>query len=418
MRSGLPNKEKAAVREAYAAGEVGKSELIAAESASYHSAGTCTFYGTANSNQMLMEIMGLQLPGSSFINPDDPMRDRFTERAVSQALAITCDTDDYRPIGRIVDEAAIVNAMVGLMATGGSTNHTIHLVAIAAAAGISIDWSDFSDLSRAVPLLASVYPNGQGDINQFEAAGGLAVIVAELLSAGLLHEDVETIVGSGLKYYAKRAVVHEDKLQYSKVQPISEDRSILRGVSDPFSPEGGISVVEGNIGRAIVKVSALAEEHRSISAPARVFRNQDEFADAFEAGELTQDMVAVVRRQGPRANGMPELHKLSPYLGVMQNNGLRVALLTDGRMSGASGKILAAIQVTPEAMAGGLIDRIQDGDLITIDSAGNKLEVAADLTSRPAPQAAVDEIGMGRELFSGLRASALSAEQGASIVSL
>jgi len=418
MRSGLPNKEKAAVREAYAAGEVGKSELIAAESASYHSAGTCTFYGTANSNQMLMEIMGLQLPGSSFINPDDPLRDRFTERAVSQALAITCDSDDYRPIGRIVDEAAIVNAMVGLMATGGSTNHTIHLVAIAAAAGISIDWSDFSDLSRAVPLLASVYPNGQGDINQFEAAGGLAVIVAELLSAGLLHEDVETIVGSGLKYYAKRAVVHEDKLQYSKVQPISEDRSILRGVSDPFSPEGGISVVEGNIGRAIVKVSALAEEHRSISAPARVFRNQDEFADAFEAGELTQDMVAVVRRQGPRANGMPELHKLSPYLGVMQNNGLRVALLTDGRMSGASGKILAAIQVTPEAMAGGLIDRIQDGDLITIDSAGNKLEVAADLTSRPAPQAAVDEIGMGRELFSGLRASALSAEQGASIVSL
>ena len=417
MRSGLPNKEKAAVREAYAAGEVGKSELIAAESASYHSAGTCTFYGTANSNQMLMEIMGLQLPGSSFINPDDPMRDRFTERAVSQALAITCDSDDYRPIGRIVDEAAIVNAMVGLMATGGSTNHTIHLVAIAAAAGISIDWSDFSDLSSVVPLLASVYPNGQGDINQFEAAGGLAVIVAELLSAGLLHEDVETIVGSGLKYYAKRAVVHEYKLQYSEVRPVSEDRSILRGVADPFSPEGGISVVEGNIGRAIVKVSALAEEHRSISAPARVFRNQDEFADAFEAGELTQDMVAVVRRQGPRANGMPELHKLSPYLGVMQNNGLSVALLTDGRMSGASGKILAAIQVTPEAMAGGLIDRIQDGDLITIDSAGNKLEVAADLASRPAPQAAVDEIGMGRELFSGLRASALSAEQGASIVS-
>jgi len=310
-----------------------------------------------------------------------------------------------------------VNAMVGLMATGGSTNHTIHLVAIAAAAGISIDWSDFSDLSSVVPLLASVYPNGQGDINQFEAAGGLAVIVAELLSAGLLHEDVETIVGSGLNYYAKRAVVHEHKLQYSEVRAISEDRSILRGVADPFSPEGGISVVEGNIGRAIVKVSALAEEHRSISAPARVFHNQDEFADAFEAGELTQDMVAVVRRQGPRANGMPELHKLSPYLGVMQNNGLSVALLTDGRMSGASGKILAAIQVTPEAMAGGLIDRIQDGDLITIDSAGNKLEVAADLASRPAPQAAVDEIGMGRELFSGLRASALSAEQGASIVS-
>ena len=418
MRSGLPNSEKSAVREAYAAGEVGKSELIAAESASYHSAGTCTFYGTANSNQMLMEIMGLQLPGSSFVNPDDPVRDLFTDRAVKEVLAITCDGGSYRPIGRIVDEAAIVNAIVGLMATGGSTNHTIHLVAIAAAAGISIDWTDFSDLSRVVPLLASIYPNGHGDINQFEAAGGLSVIVSELLSAGLLHEDVETIVGRGLTHYAKSLVVREGELQWSDEPPVSVDHSILRSVVEPFSSEGGISVVEGNIGRAIVKVSALAEEHRSISAPAKIFSSQDEFAKAFESGELNEDMVAVVKRQGPRANGMPELHKLSPYLGLMQNKGLKVALLTDGRMSGASGKILAAIQVTPEATADGLIDRIQNGDMITIDSKNNKLEVGADLANRPPLKVATDEIGMGRELFAGLRSSVLSAEKGASIVNL
>ena len=417
MRSGLPNKEKSAVREAHAAGEIGKSELIAAESASYHSAGTCTFYGTANSNQMLMEIMGLQLPGSSFVNPDDPVRELFTERAVSQALALTYEGDEYRPVGHVVNEEAIINAMVGLMATGGSTNHTIHLVAIAAAAGISIDWNDFADLSKSVPLLASVYPNGQGDINQFEAGGGLAVIVSELLGAGFLHEDVETVVGRGLGHYGKPVLIQEGRLNWSDSRPTSRDRGILRGVADPFSPEGGLRLLEGNVGRAIVKVSALEKANQAISAPARVFSSQDEFAEAFEAGELNENLVAVVKSQGPRANGMPELHKLLPYLGVMQNNGLKVALLTDGRMSGASGKILAAIQVTPEAAVGGFIDRIRDGDLITIDAAQNELHVLADLAARPAPEHGLTKIGMGRELFAGLRAQVGSAEQGASIIS-
>lgn len=416
MRSGLPNKEKAAVREAYAAGEVGKAELIAAESASYHSAGTCTFYGTANSNQMLMEIMGLQLPGSSFVNPDDPARDVFTREAVKQILATTCDGNDYRPVGRIIDERAIVNGIVGLLATGGSTNHTIHLVAIAAASGISIDWTDFSDLSGAVPLLASVYPNGQADVNQFEAAGGLAVVIAELLDAGLLHEDVETIAGTGLGRYARLAQVEEGNITWSGERPVSSDKSVLRDVAEPFSAEGGMRLVDGNIGRAIVKVSAVAPEHHKITAPARVFNNQKEFADAFEAGELTEDMAAVVKGQGPRANGMPELHKLSPYLGVMQNKGLKVALLTDGRMSGASGKILAAIQVTPEAKAGGLISRIRDGDMVTIDAGKGVLQVDAGLEDRDEANETAPVIGMGRELFAGMRANAGSAEQGASML--
>ena len=418
MRSGLPNKEKAKVREAYAAGEIGKSELIVAESASYHSAGTCTFYGTANSNQMLMEFMGLQLPGSSFVNPDDPARPLFTREAVKQSLAITCDGDNYRPIGRIVNEAAIVNAIVGLMATGGSTNHTIHLVAIAAAAGITVDWTDFAEISSVVPLLASVYPNGQADVNHFEAAGGLPVVIAELLSAGLLNEDVETIVGPGIERYARKAQMSEAGVSWPEERPVSTDRSVLRDVDEPFSAEGGMRLVEGDIGRAIVKVSAVDEAHHVIKAPARVFGSQDEFADAFEAGELTADMVAVVTGQGPRANGMPELHRLSPYLGVMQNKGLKVALLTDGRMSGASGKILAAIQVTPEAKAGGLIGAIRDGDIVTIDAIRGEFSVDADLTLRN-PQVPDDGvIGMGRELFTNMRNQAGSAEQGASIIGL
>ena len=416
MRSGLPNQEKVAIREAYTVGEISKSELIAAESASYHSAGTCTFYGTANSNQMLMEIMGLQLPGSSFINPDDPSRELFTKYAVSRSLDITCDGDDYRPVGRIVDEAAIVNAIVGLMATGGSTNHTIHLVAIAAAAGISIDWSDFSDLSKVVPQLASIYPNGQSDINHFQAAGGIAVIISELMRAGLLHEEVETVAGSGLGHYAKPAEVSEETVVWSDRRPVSSDRSVIRDVADPFNSEGGIRLLEGNVGRAIVKVSALASEHQVVSAPARVFRSQDEFAEAFEAGDLIEDLVAVVNGQGPQANGMPELHKLSNYLGVMQSNGLKVALLTDGRMSGASGKILAAIQVTPESAAGGMIGKIQDGDLITIDAKRNKLYVEADLVGREAPDKMHDVVGMGRELFTNMRSQVGSAEQGASFI--
>jgi len=419
MRSGLPNKEKAQVREAFAAGEASKAELIAAESASYHSAGTCTFYGTANSNQMLMEFMGLQLPGSSFVNPDDPARPLFTREAVKQVLAITCDGNDFRPVGRIIDEAAIVNGIIGLLSTGGSTNHTIHLVAIAAAAGISIDWTDFADLSKVIPLLVSVYPNGQGDVNHFQQAGGLGVVISELRNAGLLNEDVQTIVGAGLDAYAKPLTMGAEGLTWSDSAPVSGDHTVLRPVSQPFAEEGGIRLVEGNIGRAVVKTSAVAPEHRYIRAKARVFTSQGACAEAFEAGELNEDMVVVVTGQGPKANGMPELHKLSPFLGVMQNKGLKVALLTDGRMSGASGKVLAAIQVTPEAAAGGMIDRIQDGDMITIDAVNGLLEAEADLSQRqPDGSRRYDVTGMGRELFSAMRGQAASAEAGASIIGL
>ena len=350
----------------------------------------------------------MQLPGRSFVNPDDPVRDLFTDRAVKEVLAITCDGDSYRPIGRIVDEAAIVNAIVGLIGDRRVNQPHNSSCSYSGSGGNKYRLDRFLGFIESRASLASVYPNGHGDINRFEAAGGLAVVVSELLSAGLLHEDVETIVGRGLTHYAKSLVVREGELQWSDEPPVSVDHSILRSVVEPFSSEGGISVVEGNIGRAIVKVSALAEEHRSyITAPAKIFSSQDEFAKAFESGELNEDMVAVVKRQGPRANGMPELHKLSPYLGLMQNKGLKVALLTDGRMSGASGKILAAIQVT-EATADGLIDRIQNGDMITIDSKNNKLEVGADLANRPPLKVATDEIGMGRELFAGLRSSVLS----------
>lgn len=416
MRSGLPNKEKAQVREAYAAGEVGKPQLIAAESASYHSAGTCTFYGTANSNQMLMEIMGLQLPGSSFVNPDDPARDLFTEEAVRQVLTITYEGNSYTPVGRIVDEASIVNGIVGLLATGGSTNHTIHLIAIAAAAGITINWSDMSTLSQVVPLLAQVYPNGLADVNHFHAAGGLAYVIHELLEAGLLHRDVQTVLGSGLDRYACSPDMNESGIEWKTPVEKSGDRSILRGVTDPFDVEGGIQLVEGNVGRAIVKVSAVEKQYRSITAPAKVFTSQDDVVAAFDAGELTEDAVIVLRGQGPAANGMPELHKLTPFLGVMQNKGLKVALLTDGRMSGASGKILAAIHVSPEAFRSGAIAQIRDGDVITIDAERGILNVEAELDDRQAadlsPLNSVQ--GMGRELFVNFRRTVSTAEAGAS----
>lgn len=425
MRSGISNKEKARVREAFAAGEVDKTELIAVESASYHSAGTCTFYGTANSNQMLMEIMGLQLPGSSFVNPDDPMRSMLTKKAVQQVLAMTHDGNDYRPIGKIVDEAAVVNGIVGLLATGGSTNHTLHLVAIAAAAGISINWEDMSALSKVVPLLAQVYPNGVADINHFHAAGGLAFIISELLSAGLLHEDVETVAGSGLSHYTKSPHIEGEGAKDTRVvwkdnSFAAVDADILRPVSRPFKDQGGICLVEGNVGRAIVKTSAVEQENQSVTAPARIFISQAAFVAAFEAGELTEDMVAVLPGQGPAANGMPELHKLTPFLGVMQNRGLKVALLTDGRMSGASGKILAAIQVTPEAVQGGMIGRIQAGDLITIDAVTGVMMVAADLSARPEFDQShlQNTFGMGRELFSMFRANVGAAEAGASVFKL
>jgi len=417
MTSGLSNKDKAQVREAYASGEVGTSELIAAESAAYHSPGTCTFYGTANSNQMLMEFMGLQLPGGSFVNPGTALRDALTTAAVQQSLTLTRLGDNYTPVGQLVDEAVIVNGIIGLLATGGSTNHTIHLVAIARAAGIQIDWSDFSDLSAVIPLLAHVYPNGTADVNHFHEAGGLGFMIGQLLAAGLLHRDVNTILGRGLDRFTVTPKLADQQIEWQDGATEPGDRTIVRKAGDPFQAEGGLQLVQGNIGRAIVKVSAVATEHRTVQAPARVFDSQAAFVDAFEKGELDSDLVAVVPFQGPRANGMPELHKLTPYLGVLQNRGYQVALLTDGRMSGASGKVLAAIQVTPEAACGGLIARIRDGDMIRIDAHLGILEVEAELTSRTdnQPDLGANQQGMGRELSATFRCNTSSAESGASI---
>jgi len=418
MVSGLSNKEKARVREEFAAGRIGRDELLAAESAAYHAPGTCTFYGTANSNQMLMEFMGLQLPGGSFVNPGTELREHLTRAAVATVLKITNLGDDYVPLGEIVDEKAIVNGIAGLLATGGSTNHTIHLVAIAKAAGILIDWQDFAELSGAVPLLARVYPNGVADVNHFHAAGGLGYVIGQLLDAGLLHEDVRTILGAGLRNFCQEPFIANGKLEWRPAQADSLDTDIVRPVDRPFDAEGGLRLVTGNLGRAIVKVSAVAPEYRSISAPARVFASQAEFTEAFNDGELERDLVAVLPGQGPRANGMPELHKLTPYLGVLQNRGFKVALVTDGRMSGASGKVLAAIQVTPESLDGGLIGRVRDGDVITIDADAGLLSADADdLDGRPAldTRSANPQVGLGRELFAVFRERSAGAEQGAGI---
>jgi phosphogluconate dehydratase len=418
MVSGLSNKEKAMVREDYAAGRVGRDELLAAESAAYHAPGTCTFYGTANSNQMLMEFMGLQLPGGSFVNPGTELRDHLTREAVARLVKITNLGDDYLPLGEIVDEKAIVNAIVGLLATGGSTNHTIHLVAIAKAAGVSIDWEDFSDLSGAVPLLARVYPNGMADVNHFHAAGGLGYTIKEMLDAGLLHEDVRTMLGEGLRNFCQEPFLDKGTLDWRPAQTDSLDTEILRPVAEPFDAEGGLTLVMGNIGRAIVKVSAVEPEYRSIDAPAKVFASQQEFIQAFNEGELEQDFVAVLPGQGPCANGMPELHKLTPYLGLLQNRGFRVALVTDGRMSGASGKVLSAIQVTPESVRDGDIGRIRDGDRIRIDAAAGALEIdAPDIHDRPVLETAPSnaQLGVGRELFNVFRKGSSGAEQGAGI---
>ncbi len=423
MVSGLANKEKARIREEFAAGRIGRDELLEAESASYHSPGTCTFYGTANSNQMMMEFLGLQLPGGSFVNPNTELRGALTVAAVHQVLQITNLGDDYLPIGEIVDENAIVNGIVGLLATGGSTNHTIHLVAIAAATGVKIDWEDFSELSGVVPLLAQVYPNGRADVNHFHAAGGLGFVMRELLGAGLLHADVSTILGDGLDRFCVEPFASNDKVAWKDARTESLDREILRPVSEPFDTEGGLRLVEGNLGRAMIKVSAVSPEHCSIKAEARVFETQAAFTKAFNSGELSQDLVAVLPYHGPRANGMPELHKLTPYLGVLQNNGHKVALLTDGRMSGASGKVLAAIQVTPEASNGGLIGKIRDGDLIhidaeqgllTVESSGESLESRAHMQ----PDLSANYTGMGRELFTAFRNNVSGAESGASIFSV
>ncbi|MBT8104817.1 MAG: phosphogluconate dehydratase [Woeseiaceae bacterium] len=417
MVSGLSNKEKARVREEFAAGRIDRAELLEAEAAAYHAPGTCTFYGTANSNQMLMEFMGLQLPGGSFVNPGTALREKLTDEAVRRVLQNTSLGDAYVPVGEIIDEKAIVNAIIGLLATGGSTNHTIHLIAIARAAGITIDWQDFAELSTVVPLLARVYPNGTADVNHFHAAGGLGLVVRELLDAGLLHDDVTTVLGKGMRRFSEEPFADNDTVAWRPVPGASLDPEIIASVDQPFDQEGGLRLVQGNLGRAIVKISAVADDYHAITAPARVFGSQQEFKQAFNDGELDMDFVAVLANQGPAAIGMPELHKLTPYLGLLQNRGFRVALLTDGRMSGASGKVLAAIQATPEAARGGLIGKIRDGDEITIDAVSGQLSVAdAGVAQREAgsDDIGAHEYGVGRELFVAFRERASSAEEGGS----
>ncbi|HTL14221.1 MAG TPA: phosphogluconate dehydratase, partial [Thermomonas sp.] len=419
MPSGLPNKQKAEVRQRYALGQASREELMDAEAASYHAPGTCTFYGTANSNQMLMEVMGLHLPGSAFVPPNTPLRDALTVAAAEQALRITALGDDYRPLARTIDEKAIVNAMVGLAATGGSTNHTLHLVAIARAAGLAIDWDDFDALSRATPLLARVYPNGAADVNHFEAAGGMGFVITQLLDAGLLHEDIACVHGGTLRQQAMQPWLDDLALRWRDPPATSGDTDIVRPVSAPFDAEGGLRRLQGSLGRAVVKVSAVAPEFRRHQAPARIFESQEALLAAFQAGALEGDFIAVVRGQGPRANGMPELHKLTPTLAALQDRGQRVALLTDGRMSGASGKVLAAIHVTPEAADGGPLAKLRDGDPVRIDAEAGTLDVlvdAAEWAGREAvlPDLAGNRAGMGRELFGLMRGNVGSAEQGAS----
>ncbi len=421
MASGLPNGEKARIRQLYAEGKVGRDELLEAEAASYHSRGTCTFYGTANSNQLLMEVLGLHLPGSSFVNPDTPLREALTDAAAARAVAITRQGGEPTPIAEVVDEKAVVNACVALLASGGSTNHTLHLVAIARAAGIQLTWQDLSDLSAVVPLLCRIYPNGPADVNHFHAAGGIAFLVHTLLRAGLLHEDVTTVMGRGLSTYTREPVLRGGVLTWEEGPKQSLDLDVLRPADAPFAPDGGLKVLGGPLGTAVVKTSAVRPEHRVVTAPALVFDGQADFLAAFSEGRLDgRDLVAVIRYQGPAANGMPELHKLTPALGVLQDRGQRVAIVTDGRMSGASGKVTAAIHVTPEAALGGPLSRLRDGDVITVDADAGVLDVAAGdaLHEREAtgrPPSAEEFVGTGRELFAAFRATVGPADQGASI---
>ena len=419
MPSGLPNKEKAARRQAFAEGKIGRDQLLEAEAESYHSPGTCTFYGTANSNQMMMELMGLHVPGAAFVNPGTPLRDALTAAAAKRAAAITGLGEDYRPIGRVVDERAIVNAIVGLMATGGSTNHFIHLPAIARAAGVQINWDDFAAISRVTPLLARIYPNGAADVNQFHAAGGMGFVARELLGAGLIHADIETVSAGGMAAYAQEPFVDGETLGWRDAPAQSGDENILRAAASPFSSDGGLRVLNGSLGRGVVKVSAVAEDKRVVEAPAVVFEAQADVQAAFKQGALDRDCVIVVRGQGPRANGMPELHKLMPLLGVLQDRGFKVALATDGRMSGASGKVLAAIHVMPEAIAGGPLAQVRDGDVLRVDAESGALDVIAPADWRERAPAQLDisahARGVGRELFALFRAEASAAEAGASI---
>jgi phosphogluconate dehydratase len=420
MPTGVANKEKARVRQLFAEGKVGREALLQSECDSYHSAGTCTFYGTANSNQMLMEVMGLHMPGSAFVSPNTPLRDALTAAATHRAARITALGNEYIPIARVVDERAVVNAIVGLLATGGSTNHTLHLVAIARAAGIVIDWNDFSELSDVVPLLARIYPNGSADVNHFHAAGGMGFLVRELLNAGLMHADVQTVAGLGLDAYTQEPWLSPEGLAWRPAPTKSGDPSVLRPASDPFSPDGGLKLMRGNLGRSVIKTSAVKTEHRVVEAPARVFDAQDDVIKAFEAGELARDVVVVVRYQGPRANGMPELHKLTPALASLQSKGFKVALVTDGRMSGASGAVPAAIHVTPECLSGGPLVKVRDGDVVRLDSVSGTLTVSVSdeaLSQRTTAAPALDQngFGMGRDLFRMFRTNAAAAEEGGGV---
>ncbi|MDH6283892.1 phosphogluconate dehydratase [Prescottella agglutinans] len=421
MTSGLQNGEKSRIRQLHAEGKVDRAALLEAEAAAYHSVGTCTFFGTANSNQLLMEVMGLHLPGSSFVNPGTPLREALTTEAARRVTGLTALGDGYTPIGEVVDERSIVNGCVALLATGGSTNHTMHLVAIARAAGITLTWEDIADISAIVPLLARIYPNGRADVNHFHAAGGLGLVIRELLDAGLLHDDVTTIVGKGLRRYTEEPYLEDGRLRWRAGSSATLDPEVVRSVSDPFDAEGGLKVLSGNLGRCVLKVSAVASQHRVVTAPARVFDSQREFLAAFEGGEFTSDFVAVLRYQGPQANGMPELHKLIPALGVLQDRDLQVALVTDGRMSGASGKVPAAIHLTPEAAAGGPLSRVRDGDVITVDAVTGTLDLHVDQRTLASRQptgrkpSRAEWAGTGREIFAGMRAIVGPADEGATV---
>ncbi len=418
MTSGIPNSEKAIARQKFAQGKITRKELMESECASYHGPGTCTFYGTANSNQMLLEIMGLQLPGSGFINPGNEIRDEVTRESTLRAIKISATADEYTPIGEMVDAKVICNAIVGLLATGGSSNHTIHLIAIARCAGFIVDWSDFSELSSVVPTLTQIYPNGSADVNQFHAAGGMALVISQLLSRGLLHDDVKTILGDGLHRCSSDPILNNGKIEWTPAPTESANSEIIASVDKPFDNTGGLALLEGNIGRAIIKTSAVDPKHYDVEAPAKVFQSQKEFLQAFERDQLNMDFVAVLVNQGPRANGMPELHKLMPVLGVLQDRGHHVALVTDGRLSGASGKVPTAIHLTPECMVGGGLSKLRDGDIVRLDCGKGEVNAIVDADvwaareeqKNPAP---TEVFGFGRELFSAFRKGAGDAEQGA-----
>ena len=418
MPSGLPNKEKARVRQEYAKGQADEAALLEAESASYHSAGTCTFFGTANSNQLVVEVMGLHLPGASFIAPNTQLREELTKAAARQATRLTQQSGNYMPIGKMVDERSVVNAIVALLATGGSTNLTMHIIAFAKAAGIIIDFQDFNDLSEAVPLLTRIYPNGHADINQFQEAGGMALLFRELIDNGLVHEDVETICGRGLSRYTKKPVLEQGELKWVDCVEASLDDSVITTVDKPFKKDGGLRIMKGNLGSSVIKTSSLREGSFVIKAPAVVFEDQHELQTAFDAGELEKDFIAVVRFQGPKARGMPELHKLTPLLGVLQDKGFKVALVTDGRMSGASGKVPAAIHLCPEALDGGLIAKVKDGDMINLNGETGELTLLVSAEELAARELSLFQVnghheGMGREIFGFMRRNLSSAETGA-----